>query len=106
MPQTRHIQIGYKLTSEEFSARDLVRFARAAEEHGFSFASISDHYHPWTDRQGQSPFVWDVLGGIAQVTSKLDVGTGVTCPNFSIHPAIIAQAADRKSVGAGKGVAA
>jgi len=93
MPQTRHIQIGYKLTSEEFSARDLVRFARAAEEHGFSFASISDHYHPWTDRQGQSPFVWAVLGGIAQVTSKLVVGTGVTCPSFRIHPAIIAQAA-------------
>jgi len=93
MPQTRHIQIGYKLTSEEFSARDLVRFARAAEEHGFSFASISDHYHPWTDRQGQSPFVWAVLGGIAQVTSKLVFGTGVTCPSFRIHPAIIAQAA-------------
>jgi len=93
MPQIRHIQIGYKLTSEEFSARDLVRFARAAEEHGFSFASISDHYHPWTDRQGQSPFVWAVLGGIAQVTSKLVVGTGVTCPSFRIHPAIIAQAA-------------
>ena len=93
MPQIRHIQIGYKLTSEEFSARDLVRFARAAEEHGFSFASISDHYHPWTDRQGQSPFVWAVLGGIAQVTSKLVFGTGVTCPSFRIHPAIIAQAA-------------
>ena len=93
MPQTRHIQIGYKLTSEEFSPRDLVRFARAAEEHGFSFASISDHYHPWTDRQGQSPFVWAVLGGIAQVTSKLVIGTGVTCPSFRIHPAIIAQAA-------------
>jgi len=65
MPQNREIQIGYKLTSEEFSATDLVRQARAAEEHGFAFASISDHYHPWTDRQGQSPFVWSVIGGIA-----------------------------------------
>lgn len=92
MPQNGKIQLGYKLTSEEFSARDLVRFARAAEEHGFTFASISDHYHPWTSRQGQSPFVWAVLGGIAQVTSKLMVGTGVTCPTFRIHPAIIAQA--------------
>jgi coenzyme F420-dependent glucose-6-phosphate dehydrogenase len=93
MPQSRHIKIGYKLTSEEFSARELVRFARAAEEHGFSFASISDHFHPWTGRQGQSPFVWSVIGGIAQVTSKLVVGTGVTCPTFRTHPVIIAQAA-------------
>ena len=83
----------YKLTSEEFSARDLVRQARAAEEHGFTFALISDHYHPWTDRQGQSPFVWSVIGAVAQVTSKLTVGTGVTCPSFRIHPAVIAQAA-------------
>ena len=93
MGRDQQIEIGYKLTSEEFPAPALVRFARAAEEHGFAFASISDHYHPWIDRQGQSPFVWSVIGGIAQVTSKLRVGTGVTCPSFRIHPAIIAQAA-------------
>jgi G6PDH family F420-dependent oxidoreductase len=91
MPQK--IQIGYKLSSEEAPARDLVRFARAAEDHGFTFALISDHYHPWTDRQGQSPFVWSVLGGIAQNTTKLVVGTGVTCPTVRVHPAIVAQAA-------------
>ncbi len=85
-------KIGYKLSSEEFPANELVRLARAAEEHGFAFALISDHYHPWTDRQGQSPFVWSVLGGIAQTTTKLVVGTGVTCPTFRIHPAIVAQA--------------
>lgn len=93
MAHNHPIQIGYKLTSEEFPAPDLVRFARAAEEHGFAFASISDHFHPWTGRQGQSPFVWSVIGGIAQVTSKLVVGTGVTCPSLRIHPVIIAQAA-------------
>jgi coenzyme F420-dependent glucose-6-phosphate dehydrogenase len=93
MQEKQRITIGYKLTSEEFSAPELVRFARAAEEHGFAFASISDHYHPWVDRQGQSPFVWSVIGGIAQVTRNLQVGTGVTCPSFRIHPAIIAQAA-------------
>src|SRR5438105_9269391 len=93
MRRDQQIEIGYKLTSEEFPAPALVRFARAAEEHGFAFASISDHYHPWIDRQGQSPFVWSVIGGIAQVTSKLRVGTRVTCPSFRIHPAIIAQAA-------------
>jgi len=91
--QKQLVQLGYKLTSEEFPGTDLVRQARAAEEHGFAFALVSDHYHPWTDRQGQSPFVWTVLGGIAQATSKLLVGTGVTCPSFRIHPAIIAQAA-------------
>jgi len=87
------IQFGYKLSSEEFAANDLVRQARMAEERGFTFALISDHYHPWIDRQGQSPFVWSVLGGVAQATSKLVVGTGVTCPSVRIHPAIVAQAA-------------
>jgi G6PDH family F420-dependent oxidoreductase len=54
---------------------------------------ISDHYHPWSDRQGQSPFVWAVIGGIAQATAKLRLGTAVTCPTIRIHPGIIAQAA-------------
>lgn len=93
MPSQAEIKFGFKLCSEETSAPDLVRFARAGEERGFDFALISDHYHPWTDRHGQSPFVWAVLGAIAQVTSKLVVGTGVTCPTVRIHPAIIAQAA-------------
>jgi len=84
--------VGYALSSEEHSASDLVRHARRAEEAGFSFAVISDHYHPWIDRQGQSPFVWGVLGAIAQATETLRVGTGVTCPTVRIHPAIIAQA--------------
>jgi len=87
------MEIGYKLSSEEFGPRDLVAQARRAEAAGFSFALISDHFHPWTDRQGQSPFVWSVLGGIAQVTERLVVGTGVTCPTVRIHPAIVAQAA-------------
>jgi G6PDH family F420-dependent oxidoreductase len=87
------MQIGYKLSSEEHGASDLVRAARAAEEAGFEFALISDHFHPWTDSQGQSPFVWSVLGGIAQVTSRMRIGTAVTCPTVRIHPAIIAQAA-------------
>lgn len=85
--------IGYKLSSEEFAPRDLVRFAARAEAAGFTFALISDHFHPWTERQGQSPFVWGVLGGIAQATERLVVGTGVTCPTMRIHPAIVAQAA-------------
>jgi coenzyme F420-dependent glucose-6-phosphate dehydrogenase len=88
-----NIKFGYKLSSEEFPANELVRLARAAEERGFSFALISDHYHPWTGRQGQSPFVWSVLGGIAHNTEKLVVGTGVTCPTVRVHPAVVAHAA-------------
>ncbi len=86
-------ELGYTLSSEERQPEELVRLARAAEDTGFTFALISDHYHPWTDRQGSSPFVWSVLGGIAAQTSRLRVGTGVTCPTIRYHPAIIAQAA-------------
>ena len=72
--------LGYKLSSEEFGPSDLIQQAARAEAAGFDFALISDHFHPWSDRQGQSPFVWSVLGGIASVTKRLSVGTGVTCP--------------------------
>jgi coenzyme F420-dependent glucose-6-phosphate dehydrogenase len=86
-------EFGYALSSEEHTPLDLVRNARLAEEAGFTFALISDHYHPWVDEQGHSPFVWSVIGGIAQATERLRLGTGVTCPTIRIHPAIIAQAA-------------
>lgn len=90
MPLT---DFGYKLSSEEFAGTDLVRFARRAEEAGFGFAAISDHYHPWTDSEGHSPFVWGVLGAIARATTRLKLLTGVTCPTIRMHPAIAAQAA-------------
>src|SRR5437764_1893553 len=87
------LEIGYALSSEEHRPGDLVRFAAAAEASGFRFALISDHFHPWSDAQGQSPFVWAVLGGIARATEHLHVGTGVTCPTTRIHPALVAHAA-------------
>jgi G6PDH family F420-dependent oxidoreductase len=87
------MQIGYALSSEEHGPLDLVRNAVRAEEVGFGFALISDHFHPWIDRQGQSSFVWSVVGGIASSTSSIRLGTGVTCPLIRIHPAIVAQAA-------------
>ncbi|HQC34896.1 MAG TPA: LLM class flavin-dependent oxidoreductase, partial [Methanoculleus sp.] len=87
------VDIGYKLASEEHGPLDLVCSARQAEDAGFSFAMISDHYHPWIVRQGESPFVWGVIGGISQVTADLELVTGVTCPTMRIHPGIIAQAA-------------
>jgi G6PDH family F420-dependent oxidoreductase len=89
----RSVRLGYKLSSEEQGPRELVRLAGMAEDHGFTFALISDHFHPWTDRQGQSPFVWSVIGAIAQATRTLELGTAVTCPILRIHPALVAQAA-------------
>ncbi len=83
---------GYTLSSEEHSPRALVANARRAEEAGFDFASISDHYHPWVSAQGHSPFVWSVLGGIAGATERIRVGTGVTCPIVRTHPAVVAHA--------------
>ncbi len=87
------MELGYSLASEEHAPNDLVRYARRAEEAGFAFALVSDHFHPWTDRQGQSPFVWSVIGAVAQATERLRLGTGVTCPLLRIHPVIVAQAA-------------
>lgn len=105
------MELGYALSSEEHTPNDLVKYAALAEESGFTFALISDHYHPWIAEQGHSPFVWSVIGGIAQVTENLRLGTGVTCPTMRIHPAIIAQAAataaammpDRFFLGVGTG---
>src|SRR5436305_14164220 len=86
-------EIGIALSSEDHPPNELVRQAAAAEQAGFGFALISDHFHPWIDAQGHSPFVWSVVGGIAQATSTLRLGTGVTCPTIRTHPAVIAQAA-------------
>jgi G6PDH family F420-dependent oxidoreductase len=89
------MRLGYKLFSEAFGPAELVRQARLAEDAGFDFVSISDHYHPWLpdEDHGHSSFAWSVLGAIAQATTRVDLQTGVTCPTFRYHPAIIAQAA-------------
>jgi coenzyme F420-dependent glucose-6-phosphate dehydrogenase len=87
------VRLGYSLSTEEHRPEDLVRYAQRAEEVGFAYASISDHFHPWIDAQGNSPFVWSVLGAIANATTTLEIGTGVTCPTVRYHPAVIAQAA-------------
>ena len=89
-------ELAYSLSSEEHDARALVETAKRAEAAGFRSVWISDHYHPWIDRQGHSPFVWSVIGGIA-ATTDLTVTTGVTCPIMRIHPAILAQAAATSS---------
>jgi G6PDH family F420-dependent oxidoreductase len=79
------------MSGEELSPQQIVDAGRAAEEAGFTHAWVSDHYHPWMSSQGQSPFVWSVLGALASTTS-MNLTTAVTCPTFRIHPAVIAQA--------------
>jgi G6PDH family F420-dependent oxidoreductase len=86
------MELGVGLSSEELGATAIVRAAALAEEVGFRTAWVSDHFHPWIDAQGESPFVWSVLGAIANATETIRVGTGVTCPIMRVHPAILAQA--------------
>lgn len=87
------MQVGYKLSAESYGPQELIRQAVRAEQAGFDFVEISDHFHPWLEAQGHSPFTWSVLGAIAARTSTIGLGTGVTCPSMRYHPAIIAQAA-------------
>src|SRR3954454_4759257 len=87
------MQIGYTRPAEAFDTHELIRQAVLAERAGFDFVEISDHYHPWLDVQGHSPFAWTVLGAIAAKTERIGLATGVTCPTVRYHPAIVAQAA-------------
>lgn len=87
------MQIGYKLATEAFGPKEIIRQATAAEQAGFDFVEISDHFHPWLDNQGHSAFTWSLLGTMAERTERIGLATGVTCPSFRYHPAIIAQAA-------------
>ena len=91
------MRIGYFLSCEEYTPAQLVAQARAAEAAGFEGLWISDHFHPWNDQQGQSPFVWSVIGAISQVCD-IPVTTAVTCPTVRMHPAIVAQAAATAAV--------
>jgi coenzyme F420-dependent glucose-6-phosphate dehydrogenase len=86
-------KIGYTLSAEEHSPSQLVANAKRAEEVGFDFCSVSDHFHPWVPQQPESPLVWNVIGGVATVTERIELGTGVVCPSFRYHPAIVAQGA-------------
>src|SRR3954467_12645681 len=91
------VSLGYFLSSEEFEPRELVRQAGLAEAAGFERLWISDHFHPWNREQGNSPFVWSVIGALSERTS-LPVTTAVTCPTVRLHPAVVAQAAATAAV--------
>lgn len=107
------MKIGYFLSSEEWGPKELVAQAVMAQQAGFEDLWISDHYHPWNDAQGHSPFVWSTIGAIATAAPGMGVTTAVTCPTMRIHPAVIAQAAatsavlldDRFRLGLGSGEA-
>ena len=92
---------GYTLSSEEFGPRELAANAVAAEEAGFEFLTVSDHFHPWTESQGHSPFVWTTIAAASALTSRIRIGTGVTCPIMRIHPAVVAHAAASSSAVSG-----
>ena len=87
------MQVGFKLFAEAFSPKELVRQAVRAEEVGFDFVEISDHFHPWLDSHNHSGFAWSVLAAIAARTERIGLATGVTCPFIRYHPAVVAQAA-------------
>ena len=91
------MRIGYFLSSEEYTPAELIEQAKGAERAGFTSLWISDHYHPWVDEQGQSAFVWSMIGALSQAVD-LPITTAVTCPTVRIHPAVIAQAAATSSV--------
>ncbi|MFD6098045.1 TIGR03557 family F420-dependent LLM class oxidoreductase [Nocardiopsis flavescens] len=85
------MEIGFKLMAERYGPAELVRQAVRAEELGFGFVEISDHYHPWLFEHGHSPFAWSVMAAIAQATERIRIGPGVTCPSMRYHPAVVAQ---------------
>src|SRR6478609_6428425 len=86
-------RFGYTLMTEQSGPKELVDYAVAAERIGFDFEVSSDHYFPWLDAQGHSPYAWTVLGAVAQATERVDLMTYVTCPTIRYHPAVVAQKA-------------
>jgi G6PDH family F420-dependent oxidoreductase len=105
------VKLGYKLMSEEHGPANLVRNAKRAEQAGFDFTAISDHFSPWLEEQGHPPLAWPVLGAVANATQRIGLMTAVTCPIMRYDPAIIAQGAatlgllseDRFTLGLGAG---
>ncbi|MDP9417979.1 MAG: TIGR03557 family F420-dependent LLM class oxidoreductase, partial [Actinomycetota bacterium] len=87
------MKLGYKIATEAFTPSEVIAQTVAAEAAGFDFVELSDHYHPWLEAQGHSGFTWSMLGAMAARTERVGLVTGVTCPFFRYHPAVIAQAA-------------
>jgi G6PDH family F420-dependent oxidoreductase len=86
-------KFGYTMMCEQSRPDQLVRDVCLAEQAGFDFSVISDHYQPWLESQGHSPYAWSVLGAAAQATERIPLMTYVTCPTLRYHPAVVAQKA-------------
>lgn len=86
-------RFGYTLMTEQAGPKELVRHAVRAEEVGFDFEVMSDHYSPWLTEQGHAPYAWSVLGAVAHATERVGLMTYVTCPTVRYHPAVVAQKA-------------
>ncbi|MBV8990469.1 MAG: TIGR03557 family F420-dependent LLM class oxidoreductase [Solirubrobacterales bacterium] len=84
---------GYTMMCEQSRPDQLVVDVKLAEEAGFDFSVISDHYQPWLDAQGHSGYAWSILGAAAHATDRIGLMTYVTCPILRYHPAIVAQKA-------------
>src|SRR4051795_9292294 len=87
------VAIGYTIMGEQAGPKQLVADAIRAEQAGFDFIAASDHYSPWLEEQGHSPYTWAVLGAVAQATDAIELMTYVTCPTMRYHPAAVAQKA-------------
>src|SRR3954463_13374211 len=85
--------IGYTMMCEQAGPKQLVRDVTLAEQAGFDFAVISDHYFPWLESQGHSPYAWSVLRAAAQGTDHIPLRKVVTGPIRRYHPAVVAQKA-------------
>ena len=86
------IQFGYRAVEERFPPSRLLAQAVLAEQQGFDFLCISDHFHPWFHTGGCAGHAWMVLGAVGARTQRIRLGTGVTTSIYRYHPAIIAQA--------------
>ena len=86
------LRLGWKAGPEQYAPNELLDYAVAAERAGFDIIDVSDHFHPW-DEAGQACFTWTWLGAAAVRTSRITLGTGLTCPILRYHPSVIAQAA-------------
>lgn len=85
------IRFGYRAVAEQYTPTQLMEFAVDAENQGFEFISISDHFHPWFHQGGHAAFAWAWIAAAAERTKRVSIGTGVTTPINRYHPAIVAQ---------------
>jgi G6PDH family F420-dependent oxidoreductase len=90
---TGQTKYGYTLMTEQSGPREIVRYAAGAEQAGFDFEVMSDHYSPWLEEQGHAAYAWSMLGAVTQVTERVELMTYVTSPIMRYHPAVVAQKA-------------